>query len=164
MKTTRQHIDEIVREELRRVLHELNPGHDKLGRFASRDDAVTYSLSDRAVRDNKIDPRYAMRGRIASGGYNPEDPKGSVKEVPGANSGPKTAGRQKQTGEPIPPKYSLSQHDKRYSALQEVIAELDTLEANEGFVSVPASLLDRMIQSLMPYLAGETFPEEPMPL
>ncbi|MCP4838133.1 MAG: hypothetical protein GY894_02050 [Planctomycetes bacterium] len=156
MRLTKAKLDEAIREELRSYLKEINAFHDEDGRFTSAKKAETYSLSDRAVSDNRLDKRYAARGKM-TGAYDTTDPKKSLSTPPGSSSGEKAAGRQTQKGKSIVPTYSLSQHDKKYGELREVADELSMLTPEGGFVAVPASTLDKVLQSLIPYLQGRSF-------
>jgi len=159
MKLTKARLDEVIEQELRSYLKEINAFHDDDGRFTSAKDAETYSLSDRAVSRNRLHKRYAARGKV-TGDYDTNNPKKSLSTPPGSSSGPKAAGRQEQSGKAISPMYSLSQHDKKYSQLREVADELSMLTPEGGFVAVPASTLDRVLQALTPYLADREFSDE----
>ena len=159
MKITRYRLDQVIQEEIQAYLKEINAFHDEDGRFTSADDASTYSLSDRAVRQNRLNQRYAARGKM-TGDYDTTDPKKSLTTPAGSSQGPKAAGRQEQSGKAISPLYSLSQHDKKYSQLREVADELASLTPDGGFVAVPASTLDKVIQALTPYLADREFSDD----
>jgi hypothetical protein len=159
MRLTKAKLDEAIREELRSYLKEINAFHDEDGRFTSAKKADTYSLSDRAVSDNGLKPKYAGRGKM-TGAYDTDDPKKAYTTPPGSSEGDKAAGRQTQRGKSIVPVYSLTQHSKKYGELREVADELSMLSPEGGFVAVPASTLDKVLQALIPYLADREFSDE----
>jgi len=156
MKLTKKHLEECIREELKHVLAELNPFHDKDGRFAKSGEEKTYSISTRAAKEHGINPKYALRG-VVSGPYKTDEPGAGVKTPSGSGSGLKAAGRMEDSGKEIVPRYSLLHHDKKYQALNELSGELEGLDASNGYVAISAELLDTIIQSIQPYLSGKGF-------
>ena len=149
MKVSKKKLEELVREELDQVLmNEINAFHNAEGRFTSADDSTSYSLSSRAVKKNKVNPKYAGRG-VMKGKYDPANPKSSYSTPSGSSSGKKSAGRQEVTGEPHSPKYRLKGHPKKY---RETLDHLNSLiqeeEEDARFINIPRELLVRFIRTM----------------
>ena len=51
MKIRREKLEKMVRDEVQKVLDEVNPGHDEDGRFAAKGKGKTYSLTKNAEDD-----------------------------------------------------------------------------------------------------------------
>jgi len=97
----------MIEEEYDRVLNEVNQYHNpQTGFFDKKKAGNVYSLSKRAVRDNKLDPKLAKRGT-----YTAND---KVRAKFGQNQAPHSCGRQNIDGTAINPKYSCSQYKKKY--------------------------------------------------
>ena len=162
MRTTVEEIEKIVREEVER-LAELNPWHSKSGKFAKRGTEKTYSLSKRAVADNGVSQRYALKGE-KTGDYDTDNPSASVTTRTGSDKGPRTAGRQDIDGRKVPIRYSLGDYDKRYDELKEFIDGMTGKSESKPHRAVPEAVLDGIIQALVPYLDGAGFDETPGPI
>lgn len=164
MRITKQTLEEVVREELRKSIRELNPHHGPDGRFPKASTKpTTYSLSKAAVRKAGVHDKYAGKG-VVTAPYNTDNPQSGLRTPNGSERGEKAAGRVDLDGKNITPVYSLLHHDAKYSALQEVNDELSRLETDgTGYVAVSAELLDQIVQSIEPYLSGLGFPLDPDP-
>ena len=157
--TTAKQIERIIREELEKLV-ELNPWHSSTGKFAKKGTELTYSLSKRATGDHGINPKYALKGEKTSD-YDTDNPSSSITTKAGSDKGPKTAGRQDIDGKKVPITYSLSDYDKRYTALREFLEGMTRVNEEEEHRAVPASILDQIITQITPYLDGASFPAEP---
>jgi|TARA_Y100000592_G_scaffold101066_1_gene185118 hypothetical protein len=70
MKIRREKLEKMVRDEVQKVLDEVNPGHDEKGRFAAKGKGKTYSLTKNAEDDVADDTELEVpaRGSITSQG------------------------------------------------------------------------------------------------
>ena len=109
MKISKERLRKIILEEIKAV-REVNPGHDKTGRFARKGSGKTYSLTDDALDDISDDSELEVpaRGRITS--------KGKISSKYGMNTGDpeKNCGRLTIDGAPKKKTRSCKDYPKTY--------------------------------------------------
>jgi hypothetical protein len=107
MKITRNELKALIEEELKIVLSELNPYHDKhTGKLSSAKTGNSYSLSEPAVRAAGWDKEKAKKGEVTG--------KGNVSYKFGMSGEKKGCGRKSVSGKKIPKKFRCSNYPEKY--------------------------------------------------
>ena len=107
MKIKKSKLKEIIVDELENVLDELAPCHNpETGHFDDCEKGAVYSLSEPAVKDAGLDPKYAKKGIVTA--------KGKTISKFGMAGTSKGCGRKSVSGQKIPKKYSCSKYSKKY--------------------------------------------------
>jgi hypothetical protein len=125
MKISESTLRKIILEELNEVLSEINRNHSSSGRFSSKKNAKTVSLSNNAKKYLKDKSQAPIRGKVTSSG--------KVSSKFGMNSGRPAAQCGKISfpdGAPKSPTLSCKDYNKRYRANEVIDALLGELDGD----------------------------------